>query len=1130
MNTFKYCLGLFLLFYTSAFSQTGSRSVDSLMNQIEENGINKENLERFDFLLRNGQIRIEEGGKILSSLPETWEKDYLSAVIKTKQTELNQAYDLLRDAVSSSPQYYPFYELLAKIASATNRKTGFDSNATSGDLLFAKGAEAYYNGDYSKAAGLLNSAAEANDNSFEINYLSAYVQRNLGNYEKAEEFLEKAHDIAEGSPKRIKALIASGSLNFLSGNYSKAKSIYDSSLKQASENGFTIEKIKALLNLALIEDREGKISTARGKFERALKLTRDIIEPELEATVLSEYAVSFTYTEEIIRARKLYEQAADVFSALNNKNRFALTKINIGNLLLNQSNFREAEKQFRIALNKASENARTKMLALMGLGDVHQNLSNFSKAIGFYRKADKIAADIKELTSRAKIKIGMGTLFYNLKNFDESLKNLRQASELIDPDYDPYTYADALQKTGIVQYSHDSLRQATEYFSRAVKIQNRFGDVFNALQTNIFLGFTESKQGRYREALNIAFETSARSEDYGLLRFQGLSELLKAEIYDKEGNYSDERAALLQSQNFATKSEDVITSIQSNYRLARLAESNGQIKEADDYFNAAINLIDKHSRSLFNNAGIQMSYFAGFERIYSTAAEFYLNQNKFKTAFTILDMSRSRNLTQNLFQLKINNSSEDLIQRFYDVEWAASKSTGNIADSLSNLAENQRIELLNRNPELAPYLSLSSKTAHEELKKKLQDGEVYISYFFNSAGLNAFVIDKNGLIYKELSSSQEEIESIIGYISAYYDYSLAGKEIFVNKDLFAFNVDAAHKLYRKLIVPLHLPESTHSLIFTLPAELVSLPLEFLVINEPDGSFDYAGAEYLLSQYAVSYTPAASIWMRLKDRQPSAEATALLIGDPVFDNNGEAVSTERGAVEELRIGSRSFAVGRLEYSGEEVNSIAAIINGAEVYLSDEATETVFDRYSPSASIIHLSTHSLLLGNKPVVLFSSSDSENDGLLEPGEIAESRLNSDLVVLSSCKSGLGKIDRAEGIIGMQKAFMEAGAASVVSTLWDINDKNTSKLMDYFYTYLGEGLSKSEALRKAKLKFIKEDSPNPYYWAAFVLSGSTIPLNVKLNTMNFFTLFFIILSLLLLISAAHYKMKNRQRPAHSFL
>lgn len=117
----------------------------------------------------------------------------------------------------------------------------------------------------------------------------------------------------------------------------------------------------------------------------------------------------------------------------------------------------------------------------------------------------------------------------------------------------------------------------------------------------------------------------------------------------------------------------------------------------------------------------------------------------------------------------------------------------------------------------------------------------------------------------------------------------------------------------------------------------------------------------------------------------------------------------------------------------------------------------------------------------------------MLEASEIIQLKLNSDLVVLSSCNSGLGWVDESEGIIGMTKAFFDAGSKSVVVSLWEVNDMYTSKLMTSFYQKLGEGYDKSEALRLAKIEFIENYSPNPYFWAAFILWGNIS--EIKLET-----------------------------------
>jgi CHAT domain-containing protein len=225
--------------------------------------------------------------------------------------------------------------------------------------------------------------------------------------------------------------------------------------------------------------------------------------------------------------------------------------------------------------------------------------------------------------------------------------------------------------------------------------------------------------------------------------------------------------------------------------------------------------------------------------------------------------------------------------------------------------------------------------------------------------------------------------------------------------------------------------------------------------------------------------------------------SLIVGDPFIDTHLNRFAERRGLLEDNPGTQRSIALLPLKYSKEEVSEIGNILNADKILTDKDATESNFKRNAEFRSIIHLSTHSFLFNKQPVIFFSNvSDPDNDGFLEASEIVQLKLNSDLVVLSSCNSGLGRIDESEGIIGMSKAFFEAGAKSIIVSLWEVNDKYTSRLMTLFYMKLSDGLDKSEALRQAKIEFIKEYSPNPYYWGAFVLSGdiSIIPIEHHFN------------------------------------
>jgi CHAT domain-containing protein len=186
---------------------------------------------------------------------------------------------------------------------------------------------------------------------------------------------------------------------------------------------------------------------------------------------------------------------------------------------------------------------------------------------------------------------------------------------------------------------------------------------------------------------------------------------------------------------------------------------------------------------------------------------------------------------------------------------------------------------------------------------------------------------------------------------------------------------------------------------------------------------------------------------------------------------------------------------LPYTREEIKGIRALYprKASKVYVGPAATEASFKRENlDHFNCLHFATHGLIDEEVPArsgVVFSLVDEkEEDGVLQMNEIFNLNLNADLVVLSACQSGLGKVVRGEGIIGLTRAFMYAGADSVVVSLWNVRDSSTAAFMKSFYKHLRAGKGKAEALRHAKLDMIRSDIRMyrfPYFWAPFVLIGN---------------------------------------------
>ena len=181
--------------------------------------------------------------------------------------------------------------------------------------------------------------------------------------------------------------------------------------------------------------------------------------------------------------------------------------------------------------------------------------------------------------------------------------------------------------------------------------------------------------------------------------------------------------------------------------------------------------------------------------------------------------------------------------------------------------------------------------------------------------------------------------------------------------------------------------------------------------------------------------------------------------------------------------------------EAVEAATALPNPSNtLLLGKEATETAFKK-SVNHRIIHLAVHAIANNTSPdraaLVLLSDPQHGEDGSLYPSEIVQLPLDADLVVLSACDTAVGPVEGEEGISTLARAFLLAGARTVVSTLWTIDDDSTLYLMKVFYAELGRKKSAPEALRLAKRSMLKKFGPRkavPYYWAGFTLEGLAPP------------------------------------------
>jgi CHAT domain-containing protein/tetratricopeptide (TPR) repeat protein len=321
---------------------------------------------------------------------------------------------------------------------------------------------------------------------------------------------------------------------------------------------------------------------------------------------------------------------------------------------------------------------------------------------------------------------------------------------------------------------------------------------------------------------------------------------------------------------------------------------------------------------------------------------------------------------------------------------------------------------------------------------------------------------------------------------------------------------ASRALYKVALAPAASMIGNRRLVIVADGALNFVPFEALVTTDRGG--DYSSLDYLIKTNKVSYAPSASVTAAVRDQKRAVGRNILLVADPVFSANDPRLPTGSAATraEVTRGLGLDSAVkdvtGQATQSGSpltlprltgtriEAEQIARLAerSGAQtdLWLDLSANEDQMKtRDIQSYRVLHIATHGVLDAMRPqfsglVLSLVGNKGDDDGFLRTSEVFNIRLGAPLVMLSACESGLGKVKRGEGVIGLSRAFMYAGATTVGVTLWSVADKPTAELMtDFYQRLLGPNPSPSDAMREAQLAMISGKKYSaPFYWAPFVL------------------------------------------------
>jgi CHAT domain-containing protein len=407
--------------------------------------------------------------------------------------------------------------------------------------------------------------------------------------------------------------------------------------------------------------------------------------------------------------------------------------------------------------------------------------------------------------------------------------------------------------------------------------------------------------------------------------------------------------------------------------------------------------------------------------------------------------------------------------------------------------EKERIkeEINNQFPQYKNLLQRTEPISLEEIQNHLKAKETLIEYLLSNKYIDGkrklytFIITKDSLYYHESfvdSVFTEFVESITYYSQkAHYTGDQLGN--YKKYTIALFN------MYTFLIGPVENLFTGTKLIIIPDEEISYLPFDAFIRNKPDlNQINYEGTQYLIKQYSISYGYSSSlIFNNQKNKKYEDEVYAF---SPDYVNTSDNSKN-----------------GILKGTKKEIHEIFRYFKGKE-YSGDKATECNFRSVIQYPAILHLAMHTSSDTTNSrfssLVFDTQLDTIEDGYLHDFEISLCRINSQMVVLSSCNTGTGILYHGEGVMSITRSFILAGASSVIKTLWEVNDDASAKIVSSFYTHLSKGKDKDDALRLAKLEYMKNSSPgysNPYYWASYQVMGDVTPITHNNKTKIFLSL-----------------------------
>jgi CHAT domain-containing protein/tetratricopeptide (TPR) repeat protein len=713
---------------------------------------------------------------------------------------------------------------------------------------------------------------------------------------------------------------------------------------------------------------------------------------------------------------------------------------------------RTALKQGQIRL--ASRAGGEQGIAAFILGDTVTAKNKVIKAWGLSEVEHDPAATVRYASIYGAGLVQIHRYKEALMPLDKAISIAAGNSRIAYPTIAIYAKIDAL--AGLHEYGK-ALQLADESLKRLE------GTPYDGHRTQVLIsrGSIERQQGNTAAAVvdfQQAVSISKRIENSrGIVDAGGQLAL----AYEKQQKLPDALTAIDLAITANTKIPDELYLVPRNFAIkAEIVNKMGQTQQADDLYRKGITLVNRMIQHA-PTTGVQRLLLAEMSDVYSGYFATLCSQHRYNEALQILDNVRGRveaeALQHHETQPVHEATEEDKKLTSLNLSLINTDDPSTRA-AISSAIYNTELFMT---PSTLAMQSVTHPVGLADLQKTLSPKALLIEYVLAEPASYALAITHDSVRHYQLPSKLQ-IES---------DATLYRKEIRSQK----VDVAQAQKLFAELLQPIQEYGAKADLIIIPDGSLHLLP--FSALQDQKG--------YVLATHTVDVDPSATVYALLHKRVDETAGSAMpYVGVAAWTQPAD----NRNPILRAVTGPKRSELVSLPDSKKEVETIAQDLPRPSTLLEGaDATETRFKELPlQNTQVIHLALHGyadLDYPERSALIFAPEASgTDDGLLQVREIRQMHLNSKLVTLSACDTGVGPVGET-GIVTLVNAFIEAGADSVVSTLWELADQPTSKLMTNFYAELATHSRKVDALRTAQLELLNEGLP-PYFWASFQLVG----------------------------------------------